>query len=68
MLATSGCSSLGGESCNTSELPASDPCFMRSCCDVVNIAPLPDGGFVEVPAGSDAGVPVESRFCGACNG
>lgn len=67
MLATSGCSILDG-GCHTDDLPPSDPCYMRDCCEMVNVVRLPDGGFEEVPAGTDAGVPTETRFCGACNG
>jgi len=67
LLATSGCSCVG-ESCDTSNLAPSDPCYMRSCCDTVNVIRLPDGSFVEVPADTDAGVATETRFCGSCNG
>jgi hypothetical protein len=68
LVATSGCSWISGGSCDTDNLPPSDPCFMRDCCETVNVIRLPDGGFVEVPAGSDAGVATETRFCGSCNG
>ena len=64
---SAGCSGIGG-SCNTDSLPPEDPCFMRACCDTVQVVPLPDGGVVAVPDGVDAGVPTQSRLCGACNG
>lgn len=41
---------------------------MRSCCDAITVVPLPDGGVEVVPEGTDAGVPTQQRFCGACNG
>lgn len=67
MLTTSGCS-WTEPACDTSSLPPSDPCSMRSCCDTVEEIVLPDGGTVPVPEGADAGVSTQRRFCGACNG
>ncbi len=61
-----GCST--GSSCDTSSLPPEDPCFMQSCCTTVTVVPLPDGGFMPVPSGVDAGPTAQTRFCGACNG
>ena len=56
------------ETCDTDQLPVDDPCYLHPCCDVVNVRPLPDGGFEEVPTGVDGGPDVQQRFCGACNG
>lgn len=52
--------STGLEDCKTDELPESDPCYQKSCCETVPLNP--DAG-----AGVDAG-PGQVRFCGACNG
>ena len=48
------------EDCKTDELPESDPCYQKSCCDTVPLTS--DAG-----AGVDAD-PGQVRFCGACNG
>jgi hypothetical protein len=47
--------------CTTDELPPTDPCFQKGCCDSVTIGP--DGGVTD-----DAGPDTTTRICGACNG
>jgi hypothetical protein len=69
MVASSaGCGTTSGGSCDTSELPPEDPCFMRDCCDQITVVPRDDGTFERVPDGVDAGPGAQTRFCGACNG
>ncbi|MBK6688214.1 MAG: hypothetical protein IPG45_27310 [Deltaproteobacteria bacterium] len=59
-LLLSGAACTGQEDCTTDELPESDPCYQKSCCETVPIA-------ADAGAGVDAG-PAQVRFCGACNG
>ena len=50
-----------GSSCDTSNLPAGDPCKGKSCCDSVYLGP--DGGVIPEDAGNG-----HYRMCGSCNG
>lgn len=68
LTACAGCSSISTNTagtCDTDKLPPTDPCFQKSCCDLITIGP--DGGVIE-DAGPDAGPGVTTRLCGACNG
>jgi hypothetical protein len=66
---TAGCASNStGATCDTQNLPPTDPCYKKSCCETVRIGA--DGGVVSDDAGdagTDAG-PITYRMCGACNG
>ncbi|HRI63283.1 MAG TPA: hypothetical protein PK156_03575 [Polyangium sp.] len=60
LVAACGACSSAGE-CRTDELPPTDPCYQKGCCEMVPLNP--DGGVAE-----DAGTEVPMRMCGACNG
>jgi len=47
--------------CKTDELPPTDPCFQKQCCETVILDG--DGGVVDAE-----GPGTTFRLCGACNG
>ena len=68
---TVACTSSAGGACDTFTLPKTDPCYGKSCCDMVKI-PVDAG--VTADSASDAGDAGDAgpaytyRLCGACNG
>lgn len=61
-----GCvSTLLESGCDTDSLPPSDPCYRKSCCDMVPVAV--DAGATDGGDAGEAG-PTIMRMCGACNG